>query len=515
MRSLATWKLQKGTTIGLVEQLIGSNTISGAFCTQISLNSFNLLGLAIILIWSLSPLGSQASLRVISVESEHLSKTINLTAMDPFTEYYGSAAGLSAYYTPSRALFSTAMMSAGQLKRRSQDIWGNVKIPFINQTDSNETDAWIVFSDPNNITYSSLVGIPVSSIPKYGHTTFTMSTSYLSVDCPVFEVLHQPPRFTNYTVTDAPRPNGTTDCSWAADSSYMLSIAVSQPCGLALNSSTRDARMLVFETFDTNGLAHVECQLQTTYVDLNVSCSGASCTTTSARPSQDPLAKSRNWTVFDLDGGWVDTGGFVKTFTHMFPTLGMSGQMNPMVQYLGNPDNAITDDNVHSIYDIGRATFETRLTQLINTQLLVTISPSDVAGNFTLSEEKYIGYNTTSFIATNTTAHDVIRCNYAWLAVLVITSFACSSVAVAGSIFRLSTLVPDVLGTLSLAFLSNKCQDVAAGGSTLDGCTRATTLRDIRIRLGDIDPHADVGLIALAPLEDTVVAPVRRDRLYR
>lgn len=451
MRSLATWKLQKGTTIGLVEQLMGSNTISGAFCTQISLNSFNLLGLAIILIWSLSPLGSQVSLRVISVERDHLSKTINLTAMDPFTEYHGNAAGLSAYYTPSRALFSTAMMSVGQLKRRSQDIWGNIKIPFINQADGNETDAWTVFSDPNNITYSSLVGIPVSSIPKDGHTTFTMSTSYLSINCPVFEVLHQPPRFTNYTVPDAPRPNGTTNCSWAADSSYMLSIAVSQPCGLALNSSTRDARMLVFETFDTYGLAHVECQLQTTYVDMNVSCSGASCTTTSARPSQDPLAKSRNWTVFDLDSGWIDTGGFVKTFTHMFPNLGMSGQMNPMVQYLGNPDNAITDDNAHSIYDIGRATFEMRLTHLMNTQLLVTISPSDIAGNFTPSGEKYIG-TTPPASSPPRPQHVMSSAAGAWLAVLLVTSFACFSVAVAGSIFRLSTLVPDVLGTLSLAF---------------------------------------------------------------
>lgn len=66
-----------------------------------------------------------------------------------------------------------------------------------------------------------------------------------------------------------------------------------------------------------------------------------------------------------------------------------------------------------------------------------------------------------------------------------------------------------------MRFLSNKCQDVAAGGSTLDGCTIATKLRDVKIRLGDVDPHADVGLIALAPLEDTVAAPVRRDRLYR
>jgi hypothetical protein len=36
MKSIATWRIQRGTTVGFVEQLLGSNSISGVLVTQVA-----------------------------------------------------------------------------------------------------------------------------------------------------------------------------------------------------------------------------------------------------------------------------------------------------------------------------------------------------------------------------------------------------------------------------------------------------------------------------------------------
>lgn len=61
----ARWKLEKGATLGLLEQLIGSRTVGSTFITQISLGKFNILGLVLLSLWAFSPLGSQAVLRTV------------------------------------------------------------------------------------------------------------------------------------------------------------------------------------------------------------------------------------------------------------------------------------------------------------------------------------------------------------------------------------------------------------------------------------------------------------------
>ena len=117
MKSIATWRIQRGTTVGLVEQLLGSNTISGALVTQAKLQAFNILGLFIVVLWCLSPLGSQASLRVVSsTKLSNLRNITTLTAMNTFSEYqYGGAEGLSEGLTTVSAPFIAAMMSVSLL----------------------------------------------------------------------------------------------------------------------------------------------------------------------------------------------------------------------------------------------------------------------------------------------------------------------------------------------------------------------------------------------------------------
>ncbi|KKA24995.1 hypothetical protein T310_0976 [Rasamsonia emersonii CBS 393.64] len=419
MRSLATWRIQRGATVKFVEQLMGSYSISGAVFTQLFLHAFDLVGLAIVLIWVLSPLGSQASLRVISPDTVYLTNNTALTAIDTFSRYPDAGVdSIDWSYIPLRAIFSAGLMSVKLLQTRNQDIWGNIRIPYLGH-DAVMSDDWTVFANTSNVTYSSLVGVPIFTIPQEGNTTFTMSTSYLDPSCSVFDLRPALDNatndgFTNYSSPDAPRPPGRTDCSWDTASGYLVSVAGSRPCQtLVFNSTTgRDARVLVLESlmdYVPQYISHMECQLFTTRTGV----------------------------------------------------------------------------------------FELRLAQLLNTQFLSALSPNNTIGFFEPADQ-YSNWRMVNVTAQTTTSRSVVRCNHAWLAALIIASAACFVAAVAGAAARLATLVPDVLGTLSLAMLDNRCGDIAVGGSTLDGATKAALLKNVRVRLGDVRPQEEVGLIALA-----------------
>ena len=75
--------------------------------------------------------------------------------------------------------------------------------------------------------------------------------------------------------------------------------------------------------------------------------------------------------------------------------------------------------------------------------------------------------------------------------------------------------MPDVLGSLSLTTLDNRCSDLAQGGSTLDGMERTRLLKHVRIQLGDINPTGVYGRIALSGQSgESAVAAVEKSRLY-
>lgn len=200
LKGVVTYSLQTGrcATIGMLEQLLGSQSIYRAISTQIRMHAYNPLGILLLMLWALSPLGGQASLRVISIGS-FLEKT-NSTVI-------------------------ASIMSASFLSNRNQDLWGNLRFPAIEQIESaykaagNSSVGWYDVPENTNMTYSSLVGTPVTLIPSEGNTTFMLSGSYMSFSCPVFGLTDQT-EFINYTAVGNNTPpavgNGY-DCTWASN----------------------------------------------------------------------------------------------------------------------------------------------------------------------------------------------------------------------------------------------------------------------------------------------------------
>jgi hypothetical protein len=86
---------------------------------------------------------------------------------------------------------------------------------------------------------------------------------------------------------------------------------------------------------------------------------------------------------------------------------------------------------------------------------------------------------------TVTTQQYVVKCNRAWLGVLIAASLGIFLFAAIGVILRIMTFAPDVLGSVSAVFLNNIITGVT-GSSTWSSDDWAICRKDEKLYLGDV-----------------------------
>jgi hypothetical protein len=172
---------------------MASQSVWGTIESQIVMQRATLVGANLLFLWALSPLGGQASLRLMRRHDQESYSSSKIRYMT--TGPGGTMWGLSSTYVGSGkfddagALYTTALLSPIETKLGPRDPWGNVKIPsleFLNGTVP-DSEGWMSvpqISHPES--YSSMVGLPVVGLPSVGKSNFTMESTYLSVDCGSF-----------------------------------------------------------------------------------------------------------------------------------------------------------------------------------------------------------------------------------------------------------------------------------------------------------------------------------------
>jgi hypothetical protein len=129
---LATWKLEQGSSLGLLEQLLGSRTVISTISTQLHLRTFNFIGLGLIVLWLLSPIGSQAILHVLDSPLSPVPSSANVTYINSRQQLYAAPAGpfRNTWYSGFTMLFGASLLAPSAVKISTMDLWGNVKIPY-------------------------------------------------------------------------------------------------------------------------------------------------------------------------------------------------------------------------------------------------------------------------------------------------------------------------------------------------------------------------------------------------
>ncbi|KAL0940025.1 uncharacterized protein CTRU02_206635 [Colletotrichum truncatum] len=192
MSEAARWKLETGTTVGTLEQLVGSHTVGGAALTMVRFRSFNVLTCLLLILWAFSPLGTQSLLRMTALRLEPDINPAGIAYFDSNSASYlttwsrsrddmTSKLQMTATFRSLGSLYTTLVMTSETVKQDTMDLWGHIKIPYMKQTLEEEWED--VPQDASAVDYSSLAGIPIKNIYRGFNITFPLESSYLQLKC--------------------------------------------------------------------------------------------------------------------------------------------------------------------------------------------------------------------------------------------------------------------------------------------------------------------------------------------
>jgi len=260
------------------------------------------------------------------------------------------------------------------------------------------------------------------------------------------------------------------------------------------------------------------CTISQEYVEAKVKCSRAGldsragCATTAMRQSQRPHICS-NFT--ELDAGIYEN--HLSVLSNILPES-HSFTSSPQEYFLYDPPGAFTNTNYSvNTVEMGRVPiniFQDRLTFLYNTFSTATKAPNLIVGGEFVSP---FG-NGTILVSTDAEwsyfLDPVYRFHTGWvvayfLAVAILCICAFLTVMV-----RFWLRVPDILGNVSSLTRDSAFIGVPSAASTLDGGERSRFLKDMWLRLQDVQPDARVGRIALSSNQALRGNELERQRLY-
>ncbi|KAF3924503.1 hypothetical protein ABW21_db0200556 [Orbilia brochopaga] len=533
LRAVALRLAERGTTLETLEQLTRSITISSTITTPYLLNSYNFLSAVLLCLWAVSPLGGQASLRILRTNYVEYQNMLNISYLDPFNQSsfleIGADVGLSL--TESNSIFVSSLLSPANVKAGPIDSWNNVKIPLLESFETNSTAAkneqgW--YDVPvTNVTYSSLLGAPIRNMTSNSSTI--IQSGYATLNCPFVELIDKDiclsGRTTDCFNTSTPVqkewmfPARPTEQDAFANVEYII-IGYNTTQTLLNNTGfDRISPMdLIVQSQGEGGYSVGHCVLSQTFVEAKVNCLSSACRVSQVRrlddgPKRPPL--------------FVDAPNFiVNNFFLWFAKVTPPGHVaysNPSQLYILYPDNPLSMQN--GWYDIataGKDAFGLRLTQLMNTFLSSTYGGGLYLGSIPVGADgvKLFANRTVEYKATQGTGTElkhIFMVRRPWAGITLLASLLLLAMGIAAAAVGFYTLAPDVLTSLSALANESPWFDTIKEGTTLDGDDKAVALKRRLVRLGDVRRFDDAGYIALGTVDTEAgsVGGLSTDRVYR
>ena len=512
---------------------MSSRTVASTVLSAIHLRAFNLFGLGLILLWAMSPLGSQAVLHILSVPLTEDSIATSAGYFNLRQQSYASPGGpfKNTWYSGFSILFGASLTAPNTVKEGVADLWGNPKIPFYSNLLSSgqkpDSSGWIQVTETGDApVYSSLFGIPLSGIGP-GNTTVSVESSYLELICDTINTTSQSPdikqpirsdlisadgpflAFGNISDT-APWAIGYSGSDIATDngngtSPYIYPRSCPDCLPLSFMNRSFNSGTFLYQEFDgLNNITSVYCTPSQAYVESQILCVKTStsqvCEVIAQRPSQLPHMPS---TVTYLSFRQVVLG-LTALLPNSTPQYGLT---NPIQSYIYNPTSEIgilsressvglvTSNGQTPLLQLPLQDFGDRFGQIINSFIhasmwnatpYVTNAPFQgmvfnlVGGNnasflpaTTADLNAMIQNQTAAFTVPATMANHVriYSCSFPWVSVFLLCALAMLASAILGVVFSRKTAVPDYLGYVSSLAKESPYVRMPNGGANMDGST--------------------------------------------
>ena len=548
IRTVAVWIAERGGRVFLLEQLLGSDTLSDSLITLGMLRAFkSYVTLILISLWSLSPIGSQSTLRVLSIGSQSATGTSSIFSLDT-----SALAGKSVLATPNlsvfmssfSAIYSASLISPVSIQQGPMDDWGNVKIPLLELLNGTMVEDWIQTPATLQTTpYSSLLGNPIAGIPVIGNSTFETVSSYFFLECtkPVLVNFDREFHWEN--------PEDSGACSnlrgsWLLGGDRLVNNTARGTCSLGslddnggqpLNQTAQaskpTSRTIMFQSMAQNGIAVTNCSVSFPTVESRISCSDGNCTVTAMRPYSSTISSLITplddcETANNFYNQFAQGCGPYRTTFAAGPLLSEPIPLSSLSEgYLmidaspaaaGRPVEAQVD-----LSNLTQREMSERLTRVFNTFWMASLAPEYIAGamaSFNFSDSSTLTDHPGALInATVITYNDTFVCSNSWFIFLFFSSGVLLLACGVGSWLQVKVLAPDIFQHISSLARDNPYiqVDAVAGGNTLDGWEKARALKNVIVKLGDVQPYRNVGHIALAASDGTTeIGSLRKGRLY-
>lgn len=500
MHAIALWRLELGERMKVLDQLLGSTSIFATVVTQLKFRNIGFVGAGLIILWALSPIGGQASLRVLDFSTASTTQPQTMQYLDMNSTFEPADMGAigeldaeSAIFT-GQALYGASLLSPLSTKVSAMDTWGNVKIPMIERLSNltQDSEGWYEVGGGNATVFSSLIGIPTSNLIAEINSTFNMETSYWVLDCPV---LQRPA--SGFAI--APGINTSSQQSipgWASGWSQSWSFSTPDVYHNASDTNITSRKLYYTSYDDDQKMTYAECTMNTTYVEVQSACTGKVCAVTKIRSSTKPHPVPAYTLLYNFILVEYVQDFFKAVAGNMYtPTPVQRYFVNPGSPFNNTPDGML-------LYTVGSTSFATSFAQLMNTFWIAGIGLSVIPGGLAGNAKLHNGTNTLTMVATVSTSREILICKRFWLAMLFVATGSMFIAGVFGLVLEFTRRAPDLAMNISSLTRDNPYIHLPPGGSTLDSVERSRLMQDVRVRFGDVAAGHKVGYIAIASCDN-------------
>lgn len=507
------------------------------------LRRFNFIGIGVVLLWFLSPLGSQMSLRLLSLTetstmipttvpyfrtfAADVNSLADINIPQPrslFTNYQPDSDSRQSRNPMLSALLGASMLGADTVRKSPQDQYGNFRIPHL---PSLPPGVWSEVPEKTD-SWASFTGLIVSDKALNDSSNFIVDSAYISAsysdstklphknDLDLLARTIQKAGFHQHAGVSKGNskreaaftgPDGNSDNTILIDSNsldnpdeavgkdaqdkdiFKSSLTyLPGPVNLFYASQTRWLD-------DHSSIDLFNCTLTYPRIQANITCAGKNCNTTHLRPSGQKDAS--------MPFGLGEYGNFLRFLPS---SLGSSGhKIAPVAidQYmLGSPSPMAQGDEPYkkNFDDVPGDVFGARLTALLNTVWQASIAKGNIAFG-SAADFNAITTSDTRASVTQTEREGQYTVNRWHAGLLLAISILLLACAVASTIIAKRTRAPDVLGYVSSFTRDNAAFEGIRGGTTLDGVDRARLMGEVKVRLGDPRGEEEVGFITLMNLD--------------
>jgi hypothetical protein len=548
---------------------MNSRTLFDAVAIQWLLRRVALTPTLLLLFWSLSPLGGQASLRLMykrntTVEAYGIfSPELRYMDVGPaghmlsyvnVVEHNDVEPGHPAIPIVVSAAYHGALMQGTSIKGSPVDSWGNPKIPRIEQlrlsplTKPPDKDGWLVLPEGFGHSaedYASLFGIPIINPGWHGENEFSIETSYL--------VFSDPQVITGNKGSARPINITCAEClNFRAEGDDFdlykkrLQGFLGPPFPVLPSEDEKYTKSRVINiTGGVNGTTVLLTASQQ-HVETQFTCAHGNCRAVKVRESLTDK-RPQHLTTFDF---W---GSFVLDLIVSISTSVAIDQASPTELFLNDTYNLPVSAGQVAYHDIPPDRFATNAAVLINTAIDGFISASGFANilpssnlsiygppsapcNLTADLAAQRGLDVSKFpdLHPNQVTElfqrwpapfvgavaypdgrdydEVWQLDYFWVCVLALASILLIILGVVGIRASRRTNGPDVYDpVLGLAWRNPYFGEAGAGVASQGA--RARAVGNITVSLGDVRPGEEVGKVVFAPV-GTGLGKLAKGRFY-